>query len=314
MKNKPKAAAKKIVVESGEGLAKSCEFNGYALLRGAASIFYKEFFSFLRVNVILTVSFLVTLFLLFLYAEGYIQNINLGKYYNILKIFGFNDLMPVIEIILFWIFFSWLRTSYLAAANNFFNSEKNKKNTLLLGLQRIISFMLIESLRAVVFLVGCFFFVILPALQARYFSASAITICQNEGGINAMFESKEYTEGRLMATMRSMIFINLYIIATVVSCILITNFFIKDSLIFVAVNFFLFSFLFLPLHACYRVLLFKKLQFLDGELRFSATMFEKLFLVLWYVGILAMIVLIILSPQFSGVLDRVIFTVRDLVN
>ncbi len=314
MKNKEKSVTKKTIIESGDGLAKSCEFNGYAILRGAALIFYKEFFSFLRTNVVLTISFLVTLFLLFLYGQQHIQNINIGKYHNILKVFGFNDLLPVAEIILFWIFFSWLRTSYLAAASNYFNSEKNKKNTLLLGLKRTISFMLIESLRAVIFLVGCFFFVILPALQARYFSASAIAICQNEGGINAMFESKEYTEGRLMATMRSMIFINLYIIATVVSCVLITNFFIKDSLIFVATNFFLFSFLFLPLHACYRMLLFKKLQFLDGELRFSATMFEKLFLVLWYVGILAMIVFIILSPQFSGVLDRVIFTVRDLVN
>ncbi len=264
-----------------EKLISSCELRGMPLLRGAAQIFRKEFFSFLRVNFVVTVSFLLSLFATLLWCGSTIQSYS-SKFLNhlpFLNYFGLSNALSLTILLLFWIFFSHLRSAYLAVVSNYFCPSEHFK-PLRFGLKKIFSFILIEFMQIVMFLMGLILVFLAPFFGTKYFLSLPVMMNQNEGAVNSMFDSKEYTRGQMAATMRCMFFISIFTISVITSCLLITNLFINNNLIFWAVNFLLFSFLFLPLHSCYRFLIYKKLQHLTGEMKFKIEFGEKL----WFVA------------------------------
>lgn len=251
----------------------SVKLEGMSILKGASQIYSKNFFKFLLVNLTLTISFLVILFFFVSnYSDLIVDSVvGIVRDLYIHKSIGYGSIASLMIILLFWIFFSWLRASYLAIANDYF--EKTKVFSV--GLLKLVSFMMVELVRLIIFLVGIILLPLLPFLVTRYYISSAVLVAQNEGGINSMLESKEYIEGRIRTTLSCVFVINIFILATIISCGLITNLLISQSLIFWSLNIFLFNFIFLPLHSCARFLLFKKLQQLDGELRVKISFFKR---------------------------------------
>lgn len=297
-----------------EKLIDSRKLDAFSMLRGAATIVHRKFFSFLRINVILTVSFLIFLLLILLQQGMRINGISYDfvQHLTFMQIIGLDSVFPLLLLLFFWIFFSYLRSSYLAVASNYF-TRNNSFNPLAAGFRKTLSFMLVEALQIVVFLIGILSVMLLPAFSTRYFLASAAMINKDQGGINAMLESKEYSKDKMIMMLGFMFFITIFTAATVIACLLITNLFIDNKLIFWATNFFLFTFLFLPLHSSYRLLLYKKMHHSYGEFRINIAFLEKLWFTLSRLIVLSLLVanvFLIATGAFGDVLDKIIFSAQ----
>ena len=298
-----------------EKLIDSRKLDAFSLLRSAATIVHRKFFSFLRVNLSLTVGFLLILLAMFLQWGLKIPGISydLVQHLTFMQIIGLDSIFPLVLLLFFWIFFSYLRSSYLAVASNYF-THNNSFNPLSAGFRKTLSFMLVEALQIVVFLIGVLSVMLLPAFSTRYFLASSAMINKNQGGINAMLESKEYSKDKMIMMLGFMFFITIFTAATVMACLLITNLFIDSKLIFWATNFFLFTFLFLPLHSSYRLLLYKKMRHSYGEFKINITFAEKLWFTLSRLIVLGLLVLnifLIATGAFGDVLDRLVFSAQQ---
>lgn len=265
-----------------------------SLIDGAAIICSKRFFSFLEINLYLTLSFLLTTFVLLWEFGEALHNSFAGIIgsFAIFNILGVKSSTYFVVFLLFWIFFCWLRSSYLVAINNYFSPENHQEKPLQKGFRRIISFMLAEFLQVLVGILGLVMgLVMMPVFMVQYFLSLPAMIAQKERAINSLFESKEYVKGQFFKTLNCSLSITLFIGAAMASCLLITDAFFKDKMMLFAVNFFLFSFLFLPLHASYRFLLYKKLQNITGEMRFKSTLKERVWFVFSRITLLAVIII-----------------------
>jgi hypothetical protein len=299
-----------------ERLIDSRKLDAFSLLRGAATIVHKKFFSFFRVNLFLTVSFLLILLVMFLQWGVKIRGVSYDfvDQFTFMQIIGFDSTLPLILSLFFWIFFSYLRASYLAVASNYF-THNNSFNSISAGFKKTLSFMLVEALQIVVFLIGILSVMLLPAFSTRYFLASSAMINKNQSAIDAMLESKEYSKEKMIMMLGFMFFITIFTSVTVLACLLITNLFIDSRLIFWATNFFLFTFLFLPLHSSYRLLLYKKMRHSYGEFKIKITFPEKLWFTLSrliVLGLLVANVFLIATGAFGDVLDKVVFSAQKV--
>jgi len=220
-----------------------------SILRGATKILGKNSLAFLKINTVLSVIFLVILFSLTFFEA------KINKYFNstlILQKIGVLNILPIIEIIIFLIFFIWLRSSYLEIVNNYFRNEDGLK-PLKSGFKKIHKFAMVEVLQLSSLLLGFRYFVALPSISAK-----------NKNATSAMLESREYASENPSAMILCSFFITVFILALVVSCIEISELGLQNRLTIILLNFLLFTFLFLPLHTCYRVLLYKKFQQLSS--------------------------------------------------
>ncbi len=289
-------------------LLESCEYEALPILQGALRMYFSKLFSFLTTSLFLVIGFLLIAFAL-VYNYGEVDLMSFFEFTKNKKLFSnlsLDSKQAIGLVVLFWIFFSWLRMSYLVAANGFFG----KTNPIVTGFSKVISFILIDLMRFIILLLGTIILPMLPFIVVKYYISSAVLSMQNEGAINSMLESGEYVEGRMMATIRCSMFITILTLIGILSTYVISDFFIKDNLIFWSVNLLFFIFIFLPINACYRVLVFRKLQFLDGELRVQETTFEKFWFVFFRIFLLASAVamlFVVINGQLDGFLANILF-------
>jgi hypothetical protein len=234
----------KIKLES-EKILDETKLKATSILRGATKILSKNSLIFLKVNTVLSAIFLVILFSLIFFEA------KINEYFNsvsILQKIGVLNILPIIEIIIFLIFFIWLRSSYLEIVNNYFRNEDGLK-PLKSGFKKIYKFAMVEVLQLASLLLGFRYFVALPSLSAK-----------NKNATSAMLESREYASENPSAMILCSLFITAFTLALVGFCITISDLGLQNHSIIILLNFLLFTFLFLPLHTCYRVLLYKKFQ------------------------------------------------------
>jgi hypothetical protein len=136
--------------------------------------------------------------------------------------------------------------------NNYFRNEDGLK-PLKSGFKKIHKFAIVEVLQLASLLLGFRYFVALPSISAK-----------NKNATSAMLESREYASENLSAIILCSFFITVFTLALVGSCIEISELGLQNRLTIILLNFLLFTFLFLPLHTCYRVLLYKKFQQLSS--------------------------------------------------
>lgn len=298
------------ITENKNTLLETMELEALPVLKGALTIYFSKIFSFAITSLIIVALFLAITFGM-IYGYGDFEGFSAEGVLNILRqqnYTQFEGKQSLLVIPIAWIFFSWLRTSYLVAANGYFEPSK----PLLSSLDKIISFMLIELMSLVILVLGLVIFPILPFIVTKYYISSAVLAAQNEGGINSMLESGEYVEGRMVKTISCSFFINVFIAALMLSIFIVSDFFIKDNLIFWSLNILLFIFIFLPIHACYRFLIFKKLQFLDGELRVEESALQKfwfVFLRLFLFGSAVAVIILTANGKMSGFVSEFIFKI-----
>lgn len=300
----------KLAKSDFEQLINSGTLGGPSLLRGALIVFRKEFLAFLRVYFFVSCGFLLVLFPSLLQWGDAIHKSSYKFFNNMhfLQAIGLNSILPLAVLLLFWIFFSWLRAAYLSIASNYFAFDEHFK-PLRFGLTKLLSFILIECLQIVMFLIGIALFVImLPVFIARYSLSHAVMINQNDEAIDSMFESKDYVRRHFWPVLLSNLFITFLIIILLVGSLLLTNLFIENEWIFWSLNFFFFSFLLLPIHGCYRLLLYKRLQ-KEGELKLKTRALEKIWFVLLRIVFLALLVVnifLVATGAFGDTLDKII--------
>ncbi|OFW80000.1 MAG: hypothetical protein A2887_06775 [Alphaproteobacteria bacterium RIFCSPLOWO2_01_FULL_40_26] len=297
-----------------EKMALTIELDGKSLLRGAMAIFRKEFFAFVRVNIVITICFLSALFAVLLKWGFLIHDSSAVIFKNIffLQYFGVRSILIFAVFLLFWIFFSWLRASYLAVAANYFCADESFK-PMRFGLKKLISFILVELLQLVMIGIGFMLAVFAPYFGAKYFVALPTMVAQNDGAISSMFESREYSRGQIKKLIYCASFIAALILCDMALSAFVISFFIDNVLIFWALNFFLFSFFFLPLHSCYRFLVYEKLRHLTGELKFQISFGEKLWFILSRLAVLALLVVNIFLIH-SGAFFEVILWLKNFIN
>ena len=110
-----------------EKLLDETKLKATSILRGATKILSKNSLTFFS--------------LIFFEAK-------INKYFNavsILQNIGVLNILPIIEIIIFLIFFIWLRSSYLEIVNNYFRNEDGLK-PLKSGFKKIYKFALVAFL------------------------------------------------------------------------------------------------------------------------------------------------------------------------
>lgn len=275
-----------------EKLIEKCELNGWSLLRGAAKIFGQNFYQFLKTNLILSgILFGIMTFLPIKFSVDIFSDPSFLTLHNPIWISN---------LLIFWIVFIWLRCAYLTIASNYFSVENS--NPLLFGFKKILSFALIELLQMLLLLIGLIILPLLPVFVGKYFLSKAVMINQDGRAINAMFESREYVRKQIKMVIAPIFFIGFFTVAAIGSCFLISNFLIENISIFWVTNFFLISLVFLPLHGCYRMLIYKKLEHFTGEFRFEISLSRKIWFVssrLVFLGLLVANLFLIVNGAFS---------------
>lgn len=294
-----------------EQLINETELKSLSILRGALRIFRENFNVFTKANLFLTVGFMLLLFAVFMLFGGnvYAYATQLFNKIPLLGSLGLKSALPVLLILIFWIFFVWMRATYLAIVGNYF-CPNEEFQPIRFGFFNIVSFILIECLQIIMFLIGIFLIVMSPVFGAKYFLALPVKTSQNDGAVNSMFESREYVRGHLKSTLRAMFFISTLSILFIGFFAVISAYFVTSNLVFWSLNFFLLIFFLLPLHTCYRFLLYKKLQNLTGALKFQTSFGERMWFIfsrLAFLGLVVVNIFLIVTGGFGDALDKIIF-------
>jgi hypothetical protein len=265
-----------------------------SILRGATKILSKNSLTFLKVNTVLSVIFLVILFSLIFFEA------KINKYFNavlILQNIGVLNILPIIEIIIFLIFFIWLRSSYLEIVNNYFRNEDGLK-PLKSGFKKIYKFAMVEVLQLASLLLGFRYFVALSSLSAK-----------NKNATSAMLESREYASENPSAMILCSLFITVFTLVLVGSCIKISDLGLQKRLTIILLNFLLFTFLFLPLHTCYRVLLYKKFEQLSSAPKVQIPWGNRIWFTgsrLIFLSLATVIIFLVINGSFLNEFDKII--------
>jgi hypothetical protein len=290
----------KIKPES-EKLLDETSLKASSILRGATKILSKNSLIFVKVNTVLSAIFLVILFLLIFFEA------NINKYFNavlILQKIGALNILPIIEIIIFLIFFIWLRSSYLEIVNNYFRNEDGLK-PLRSGFKKIYKFAMIEVLQLASLLLGFRYFIALPSMSEK-----------NKNATSAMLESREYASENPGAMILCSFFIAIFTLALVGSCIEISNLVLQNRLTIILLNFFLLTFLFLPIHTCYRVLLYKKFQQLSSAPKVEIEWGDRIWFTisrLIFLSLVTIIIFLVVNGSFLNVFEKIITLLSSLI-
>ncbi|MES2960947.1 MAG: hypothetical protein V4694_01020 [Pseudomonadota bacterium] len=282
------------VKPESENLLDATALKTSSILRGAMKILRKNSLTFLKVNTILTVGFLTILFLLLFFE------VKLNKFFfsiPILRNIGVTNILPIIEIATFLIFFSWLRSSYLEIVNNYFRNEDGLK-PMISGFKKIYKFTIIEVLQLASLLLGFRYFVALPSMSSK-----------NKNATSAMMESREYASENPGAIILCSFFITILTLILIGSCVAISILMLQDRLTIILLNFLLFSFLFLPFHACYRFLLYKKFQQLSSAPKVEIEWGGRIWFAgsrLIFLGLVTVIIFLVVNGLFLDVFDKII--------
>lgn len=291
------------------------ELNDHSTLTGSIIILRQNFLTFAKVNLALTVAFLAFSFALIFFYGDLIYNYSTTAlaYLPFLKTINITNILHVILAILFFLFFTWMRSSYLTIISNYICGDESL-GAFRFGLIKILSFILAEVMQLVMFIIGAFMLVLSPFFGAKYYLTLPIIYSQNDGAINSMFESREYSHGQMLYTLRHMFAITFFTTALIVIFYFITTHFIQNQLILLSLNFLIFSFLILPFHACYRFFLYKKLQNITGEMRFETNLKEKIWFVFSRVTFLLLLVIniyLIANGSLGDSFDKVMFLISS---
>lgn len=290
----------------------SSKLGGRSILKGALHIFRKNFLAFVKVNLILTASFWAVLFLLILQGKEKIENYII-PISNFLHSAGFKSIWPIIYFLLFWLFFSLLRSSYLAIVGNYVRTNENFK-PISLGLTKLTSFILIELMQVVMFLIGTILLLVWPIFATRYFVALPAMINQSDGAVNSLFESEKYVKKEFFRVFCCVIFITFLTILIVTIFALLSHYFISNKVVFWSFNFFMVSFVLLPIHACYRFLLYEKICQVAGEIQITANVGEKIWFTNSRIVFLALAVInifLIATGTFGSAVDKILLMIGN---
>lgn len=278
---------------------------------GATLIIWRNnFTSFIATNLTLAIAFLGLSFALIFYFGDIINsysNLVLSKL-PFLKILNISNILHLSLGIVFWLFFTYLRSCYLVIISNYLQQNYSKGN-FSFGLSKILSFILAEIMQIVMFIIGIFMIILSPLFGAKYYLTLPIIYNQNDSAINAMFESKEYCRYRLFFIMKHMFLITFVTIALVAIGYFITQSFISNNLTLISLNLLIFTLVILPFNSCYRFFIYKKTQDMTGEMRFRIGAVEKTCFVLLRIGFLGLLVLnifLITNGSFGSAVDKVI--------
>ncbi|MBU6140186.1 MAG: hypothetical protein KGP29_01330 [Proteobacteria bacterium] len=245
------------------------------LLRKASQIFSENFFTFCRVNFVITSIFLLSIFALIFWQSSLVPNLNF-----ILQNHQKDYDLIAISILISWIFFSWLRASYSDISSNYFE-DKNSYSPIFFGAKKLFSFLVLEMMQIVLLLIGFLLLFLAPFFGARYFLSLPVMIENDNDSISSMLISAKLSELWMIKVMSSMIFISFFVISSVFFLYFYLSELISDRLILLSLIFFIFSFFLLPIHSCFRFVLYKKLQSLtkvDTSEEFSTE--RKMFFVI----------------------------------
>ncbi len=230
-----------------------------SLLKMASQIFSQNFFTFCRINFVVSSGFLLSIFGLLFWQESSIPDIK-----SVLQNPKHDGVLFAASILLFWIFFSWLRTSYTTISSNYFD-ETESRSPLIYGGRRIFSFLVLEIMQIVLLLIGSLLVFLAPFFGARYFIGLPIMIESDEDAITSLLLSAKLAGFWMLKVMNSMIFISFFVVVIIGSLYFGLKELINNQLILLSLISFIFSFFVLPIHSCFRFVLYKKLQSLTGS-------------------------------------------------
>lgn len=288
----------------------SSKLGGMSILKGALHIFRSNFLAFIKINLILTVSFWAVLFLLISQGKEKIENYT-TPISKLLSSAGLKSIWPLICLLLLWLFFSLLRSSYLAIVGNYFRANENFK-PISTGLKKLISFILIECMQVVMFLIGAILLIVWPIFVTRYFVALPAMINQSDGAVNSLFESEKYVKKEFSKVFSCVVFITFSTILVAAICAALGHYFITNKVVFWSLNFFIVSFVLLPIHTCYRFLLYEKICQVVGEIQITASVGEKIWFTSSRVVFLALAVInifLIATGTFGSAADKIILII-----
>ena len=277
-----------------EKLLDETKLKSTSILRGATKILSKNSLTFLKVSTVLSVIFLVILFSLIFFEA------KINEYLNavlILQNIGVLNILPIIKIIIFLIFFIWLRASYLEIANNYFRNEDGL-NPLKSGFKKIYKFAMVEVLQLASLLLGFRYFIALPSISAK-----------NKNATSAMLESREYASENPSAMILCSFFITVFTLILVGFFIKISDSVLQNRSIIILLNFLLFTFLFLPLHTCYRVLLYKKFEQLSSAPKVEIELAIRIWFTssrLIFLSLATVIIFLVVNGSFLNSLEKII--------
>jgi hypothetical protein len=227
---------------------------GSAIFKKSLNIFGHNFLQFCLTNLIITVVFLLAIFGIFFWQTSSIPTIKSAILDPI------HQGKILIEIFLIsWIYLSLLRGSYLTICSNYFG-DTDYHSPILFSLKKLFSFITLEIMKLVMMVIGAILVFLAPFYGARYFLASPLLIEENEDAIAPMLKSSQIVQSWMMPVFNCMIFINFFLALVLASAYFGLKEFVKNDLILYSSIFFTFSFFLLPIHACFRFALYKKLQ------------------------------------------------------
>lgn len=259
-----------------------------SLLRAAIDIFAHNFFTFFLVNFVISSVFLFALFGLLYFLKSSVPDIH-----SVLQNPKRDGALFASAILLFWIFFSWLRASYLTISSNYF-TDTRRHLLLIFGVKKLFSFLVLEIMQIVIITIGALFVFLAPFYGARYFLASPIMIEEDEDAIGSMLLSAKHVGYWMLLTIRCMTFSWFVAIGIILILYSSLSTLVSDQLILLSLIFFIFSFFVLPIHSCFRFALHKKLQSLTGgyQIEMIATG-KKLVFALSHIILLAVLLFVI---------------------
>lgn len=231
-----------------------CETKATKILKKSLSIFSHNFSRFCLSNLLITVIFLLAIFGILFWQTSSIPTLK-SAILSPLK-----EGKILVEIFLIsWIYASLIRCSYLTICSNFFGNT-NYRLPIFFSLKKLFSFITLEIMQMLMIAIGAIFVFLAPFFGARYFLSSPLLIDEDEDSISSMLKSSQIVQSQMMPVFNCMILINFFLVAILALIYFGLKELIKNDLILYTLILFTFSFFLLPIHTCFRFLLYKRIQ------------------------------------------------------